>query len=72
MARNLEHYKYYGMPRLEKVEKRFPHLSDSEKLCQLTFVCCIGLQMNGEYVDYVGLKDLSEEMPLSQAMLQRG
>lgn len=70
-ARNLEYYRLYGMPWLEVAARRLPILTYPEKVMQLTFISCIGLRMNGEYVDYVQLQELSEEMPLTQSMLQK-
>lgn len=70
-ARNLEYYRLYGMPWLQAAARRLPPLTDPERLKMLTFISCVGLRMNGEYVDYVQLRELSEEMPLTQAMLQK-
>lgn len=69
--RNMERYKFHGMPWLEAVLRRLPPLPAAQKLVQLTFISCIGLRMNGEFVDYVQLKELAQEMPLPQSTLQK-
>lgn len=70
-ARNLQRYQFYGMPWLEAAERRLPPLTDSEKLAQMTFISCVSLRMNEELVDYIQLRELSQEMPLTQTMLEK-
>lgn len=70
-ARNMEFYRLYGMPWLQAVSKRLPPLSVPDRLKMLVFISCVGLRMNGEFIDYVQLRELAEEMPLPQSELQK-
>ncbi|CAL8238459.1 unnamed protein product, partial [Merluccius merluccius] len=69
--RNLERFQFYGMPWLEAVERRLPPLGKTPKLLMLTFLSCVGMRMNGEFIDYNAIKELVRDMPLSQATLQK-
>lgn len=70
-ARNLERYQVYGMPWLEPILLRLPKMGASDRLTQLAFLSCVGLCMNGEFVEYNRLKLLAQEMVLPQSELQK-
>lgn len=71
-ARNLDRFKAYGMPWLNTCDRRLPaSLSENQRLMQLTFLSCIGLRMNGEFVAYEAWRRLTEELTLPQDQMQR-
>lgn len=71
-ARNLDRFKAYGMPWLNTCDHRLPDtLSENQRLVQLTFLNCIGLRMNGEFVAYEAWRQLTEELTLPQDQMQR-
>ena len=70
-ARNLERYRFCGMPWLQAIMRRLPPLSKDQRLAQLTFLSCVGLRMNGDFIDYGQLKELARDMPLAQAVMQK-
>ena len=70
-ARNLERYRFCGMPWLQAIMRRLPPLSKDQRLTQLTFLSCVGLRMNGDFIDYGQLKELARDMPLAQALMQK-
>ena len=75
-SRNLEKYREHGMPWMEKVIARLPQRVKglpNTLLRTLTFLYCIGMVMNGDYVDFNHLRDLLTEMShaVSQADIQK-
>lgn len=66
-ARNLERFRAFGMPWLANVNHRLPAVYTGEdRLRILTFVSCIALRMNGEFVDYKRLMSLHDLLTPSQ------
>lgn len=75
-SRNLEKYRDHGMAWMEKVLTRLPpglKKTPNMMLRVLTFVSCIGMLMNGDYVSYNQLRNLLDEMSntFSQKDLQK-
>ncbi len=67
----MERYKDHGMPWVEAVIRRLPStLSKPERLTVLTFVSCIGMVMNNDYVSFEQLKVLAQDLPMPQSKLQ--
>eukprot|EP00064_Thunnus_orientalis_P026271 superscaffoldBa00016092_g26768 len=67
----LDRYREQGMPWLEKCLVRLPNkMVHGEKLKTLTFLSCIGMIENGDYVDYVALRELTLDLPLRQSKMQ--
>lgn len=50
---------------------RLPAISAPAKLKQLTFLSCVGLGMNEDYVDYVQLREMVRELTFPQSVMQR-
>lgn len=71
LERFLERFRLFGMPWLEAVDKRLPRMSNAQRLTELTFILCIGLRMNSEFVEFKRLRALCEEMALPPKELQR-
>lgn len=72
--RYLEKYRECGMIWMAKVLRRLPvQLGGELHLKVITFVSCVAMIMNGDYVDYQHLRTLLEEMSphVTQAMLQK-
>lgn len=72
-SRNLEKYRDHGMVWMEKVLQRLPsRVKGTLQVNVLTFVSCVGMIMNGDYVDYNHLRTLLADMSphVSQAILQ--
>eukprot|EP00064_Thunnus_orientalis_P019340 superscaffoldBa00004797_g19457 len=73
-SRTLEKYRDHGMPWMEKVLSRLPTGLHGDILLQVvTSVSCVGLIMNGDFVDYNHLRDLLTHMShvMLQAQLQK-
>lgn len=73
-SRSLEKYRDHGMPWMEKVLSRLPTALGKNTLLEVvTFLSCVGLIMNGDFVDYNHLRDLLTHMghAMSQAQLQK-
>ena len=59
------------MPWLEKCLVGLPNkMVHGEKLETLTFLSCIGIIENGDYVDYVAPRELTLDLPLRQSKMQ--
>ncbi|KAK5936114.1 hypothetical protein CgunFtcFv8_027911 [Champsocephalus gunnari] len=70
-SRNLEIYRDNGMPWMEPILLRLPpKMEATEELKVLTFLTCVGMLMNNDYVVYEQLKTLVTELPFSQARMQ--
>lgn len=71
-SRNLEKYRDLGMPWMEAILRRLPSSMDKAgHLKMVTFISCVGMLMNGDFVTYEHLKTLIADMPLPQANLQK-
>lgn len=70
-ARNLDHYRTFGMPWLPLVVKRLPAMEKEDRLKQLTFISCIALRQNNEFVDYGQFKELLAKCKYPQVFLQK-
>ena len=67
----LDRYREQGMPWLEKCLVGLPNkMVHGEKLETLTFLSCIGIIENGDYVDYVAPRELTLDLPLRQSKMQ--
>lgn len=70
-ARNLERYREHGMPWLPIAMRRLPRdLGTAKTLNVLTFIRCVGMIMNGDYISYKEMATLMREMQMPQADLQ--
>ncbi len=70
-SKNLDIYRDNGMPWMESILTRLPPKMDpSQELKLLTFLSCVGMLMNNDYIVYEHLKTLMCELPLPQARLQ--
>lgn len=73
-SRHLGKYQDHGMPWMEKVLERLPSSMKGQlQVNVLTFVSCLGMLMNGDYVDFNHLASVLQDMSphVSQAMLQK-
>ncbi|KAI7790210.1 hypothetical protein IRJ41_021508, partial [Triplophysa rosa] len=71
-SRNLEKYRDLRMPWMEAVLRRLPSsLDKAGHFKMVTFISCVGMLMNGDFVVYEHLKTLIADMPLPQAKLQQ-
>lgn len=71
-SRNVARYREYGLPWLVHCLAHLPQgLEDGQQLKILTFLSCICMIQNGDYVSYKELPPLIQEMGISQAELQR-
>lgn len=70
-SRNLERYRLTGFPWLEVIVRRLPALSKPAQLKQLTFLSCVGMRMNGDYIEYIQLRELVRELTFPQSVMQR-
>ncbi|MGL5902895.1 MAG: hypothetical protein ACRCZO_09435, partial [Cetobacterium sp.] len=69
---NLVKYKEKGMPWMEQTIQRLPkHLQKDQLLTTLTFVSCVALIHNGDFVSFNELSSLISELTVSQVQLQR-
>lgn len=65
---NLERYKEHGMPWLPIAMRRLPpNLGTAKTLNILTFISCVGLIMNRDFVSYKDLVLLMRDMQISLA-----
>lgn len=69
-SRNLQVYRDHGMPWMEKVLVRLPRMAAGQELLLLTFLSCIGMLQNGDYVSYNDLAVLVTQLPVPQSRLQ--
>lgn len=68
---NLVKYKEQGMPWMEQTIQRLPKgLQNDRLLTTLTFVSCIGMIHNGDFVSFNQLSSLISELPVTQVQLQ--
>ncbi|CAL8283106.1 unnamed protein product [Lota lota] len=69
--RTLERYKDHGMPWMETAVMRLPSsMTRTDQLAVLTFVSCVGMLMNNDYISYEELKLLVQDLPIPQSKLQ--
>lgn len=73
-ASKLAKYQSYGMAWMQRCLERLlqavPKFSTEDSLKVMTFVSCIGMLMNNDYVDFQTLKDLHSSLPCPQSRLQ--
>lgn len=70
-AKNLQVYRDHGMPWLEKCMARMPSgLQPAPRLALLTFLSCVAMLMNGDYVSYAQVEQLIKRLPVTQARMQ--
>lgn len=73
-ASKLAKYQLYGMVWMQRCLDRLlqavPKFSAKESIKVMTFVSCIGMLMNNDYVDFQALKDLHSSLPCPQSRLQ--
>lgn len=55
---------------MAKILTRLPKLTDTQELIVLTFLSCVGMLQNGDYVTYNEVGPLVSGLPLSQAKMQ--
>lgn len=75
-SKNMEKYREHGMVWMEKVLSRLPpkmKTLPNSHLTAVTFISCIGMIMNGDYVDFNRLRELLHDMSkvISQSDLQK-
>lgn len=75
-SRNLDKYREHGMPWMTKAMSRLPFRMQETpniRLKVLTFVTCLGMVQNGDYVDFNNLCTLLDDMgqAVSQQLLQK-
>ncbi|MEQ2166835.1 hypothetical protein GOODEAATRI_032375, partial [Goodea atripinnis] len=73
-SRTLEKYRDHGIPWMEKVLQRLPpNMKGAIHLSVITFVSCIGLMMNGDFVVFEHIRTLLSQISphVSQAHLQK-
>lgn len=74
-SRKLERYQEHGMPWVALCMKRMaranPRLDDSNSLRIITFLSCIALIENNDYVDFRRMQELIRELPLTMNQLQQ-
>lgn len=71
-SKNLTRYRENGMPWMEQAVLRLPkHLEKKDLITTLTFVSCIGLIHNGDYISFNDLATLLSEMTITQQDLQK-
>lgn len=69
---NLQRYKENEVPWMEAVINQLPKtLERVKKINTLTLVSCTGLIQNGDFVSFVCLRSLLQDMTLSQGQLQK-
>ncbi|XP_029281300.1 uncharacterized protein LOC115003588 [Cottoperca gobio] len=70
--RNTERYREHGMPWLLAVMRRLPATLGKDKTFKvLTFISCVALVMNGDYISYQHLATLMKDMQMAQSDLQK-
>lgn len=70
-SRNLVRYREHGMPWLERCVERLPKgMPKDRAITSLTFLSCIGLIQNGDFVTFSKMAELERSMPVSQRHLQ--
>lgn len=70
-GRNTQKYMDHGMPWVKPVLGRLPKSLDHDDLVKvMTFVSCIGMIQNGEFISFDQLRVLVEEIPVTQARLR--
>lgn len=64
-ARNLECYWGFGMPWMQSIHLHPfpPNMGKADKLKVATFLSCVGMIQNGDYVSYEELRTLLRELP---------
>lgn len=73
---NLDKYKDHGMPWMEKVMSPLPDALEKTpniRMRVLTFLSCVGMIMNGNFIDFNHLRSLLTDMSqtYSQKILQQ-
>ncbi|MGL5643877.1 MAG: hypothetical protein ACRCW3_03860 [Metamycoplasmataceae bacterium] len=69
---NLVKYKEKGMPWMEQtIQRLHKHLQKDQLLTILTFVSCVGMIQNGDFVTFNNLSSLISELTVTQIQLQR-
>lgn len=70
-SRNLERYQEYGMPWPTHCLVRLPKdLPQPQRLLILTFLSCVGMIQNEDYVSFADLGRLLKDMGMAQSQLQ--
>lgn len=71
-AKHIQKYKEGSMPWLDTCLQRLPKtMSKDQKISVLTFVSCIALILNGDFVLFSSLSSLMAKLPMSQQQLQQ-
>jgi len=69
--RNTQKYMEHGMPWVKEVLLRLPKaLKDQDLVSVVTFVSCIGIIQNGDFISFEKLRALVEDLPVTQTHLR--
>ncbi len=70
-SKNLQVYRDNSMPWIPKCLARIPqNMEKTEELTLLTFLSCVGMLMNGDFVSYMKIESLIPKLPMTQDRLQ--
>ncbi|KAK9977197.1 hypothetical protein ABG768_019018 [Culter alburnus] len=70
-AMNLRKYHEHGMPWMELCVERLPRGISRERVINvLTFLSCVGMVQNGDYVTFQKLAEVERNLPVTQRHLQ--